>query len=447
MSVSPEQRAQQPAVEVPLSHPRYERKTRLNRAMAVTDTTSDSEGRSPGQMLHARAREALNVRQGPVTHQEQISYHAYACYRHGSKQVHTRSVGYSSEGDLVLEKREVAVTSDSEPNVLRRVHVAVDSSVCLNPKAKPTDPQTDGELDEKWQRRMNKLKKYPGVKCPKNRKIRNRLENDHFARGLARQLYEASRADSEADVPESQRPNDDFIPQIPRHMRWLLDVDEDTQRREMHKLGLRMPGDDRTSKAPQHDAHHPDSGSFRFAQLSQKMRGDLHHAFTATEFMPGFIADLDRQFIALIVAQAESPRASIELKCQDGYGRLVVHGVAAYYKLQSRSENNAQGERVTVVALPKKPLALPELKMSSYLNGEQPSPTAGVSPTSPEPQPRPSFREAKKLAKRAFALPAAAVDAVGDDDDDEARPVRRLRFRRRIVRAAAGFRVATPTPA
>jgi len=445
MQSSPEHGPTRAPVEVPLINPRYERKTRLNRVMAVTDS-SDTDGRSPGELLHARAREALSVKQGPVSHSEEVSYHAYAMYRHGSRQIHTQSVGYTSDGDLVLTKREVAVESDSDPNKLKRVHVAVESSVCLNSKARPTSPITDGELDAKWQKRLPKLKKYPGVKCPKNRRIRNRLENDHMARGIARQLYEQARSDNEDALPETQMPNESFIPRIPRGMQWLLNCDEDEQRREMAKLGLRMPGDHRDAgRGTQIQPGHPDSAAFRFAQLSNRMRGDLHHAFTATEFMPGFMTDLDRQFVDLIVRQVEQPNATIELTCQDGYGRLIVHGVATYYKLQSRSVNNAQGERVTIVTLPKKPIALPDLKLTSYLAGENRSPDAGNSPTTPDPGPRPSFRDAQRLSKKAFALPPAMTSVPRENDDDQpSTPVRRLRFRRRILRAANGFRVPTP---
>jgi hypothetical protein len=360
------------SVSVPLITPRYERKTRLNRTMSVTESASEDTGRSPAAILSTRSREALSVKQGPVSHEETITYHTYALYRHGSKQVHSQSVGYSSDGDLVLHRRDIAEAGDGHKFV--RCDVMVEGAVCLNPRAKPKDPVVEegtDPTDPRLTRRLRRLQKYPGVRCPKNRKIRNRLINDHFAGPTTRKLYESAHEDSDPDG--LREPADPTFAPIPKGLAWLVDTDENQQQRAMERYGIDKP------KPLPHTTRSIDSAAFRFAQLQSRMKSELQHAMS-TDYMPGFMDDLETRIEQLVAADADGKAAStptsIEVACRDGYGRLITHGIAAYYKLSSTSESREGGERITVVTLPKKRVPLPEQRLTSHLRGDRVSPTS-----------------------------------------------------------------------
>eukprot|EP00672_Neobodo_designis_P020812 CAMPEP_0174826994 /NCGR_PEP_ID=MMETSP1114-20130205/394_1 /TAXON_ID=312471 /ORGANISM="Neobodo designis, Strain CCAP 1951/1" /LENGTH=459 /DNA_ID=CAMNT_0016060581 /DNA_START=176 /DNA_END=1555 /DNA_ORIENTATION=+ len=404
-------------VTVPISHPRYERKTRLNRTMAVTDSASEDTGRSPADMLLQRTTETLRVRQGPVTHQESIKYQAFACYRHGSRQVHTQSVGYSSDGDLVLMRRDVS-ESESGTSSMRRT--TVDAAVCLNPRARPIDPKVNGEEPTgRWERRLRRLPKYPGVRCPKNRKTRNRLINDHLAVPSLRKQFDATHEESD---PEGLRePAAPHFEALPEALDWVRDT---TERAEAAALG--RFGADKKPPVPKQLQLSTEDGAFRFMQLPGRLKSELRHAMT-TDFMPGFIADVEQKLEALVVddqlGTAVPAVDSLRVPCRDGYGRLITHGIAGYYKLVSTSIDTAEG-RVTQVSLPKKRVPLPDQRLTSFLRGERPGDSPVAGPTSPP------------------MLPGGA-----DSDEEQAQSAvlgRRKRFRKRTVRRFGGLALGEP---
>lgn len=409
-------------VSVPISHPRYERKTRLNRTMAVTDSTSEDTGRSPADYLSQRSTEILNVRQGPVTHGETIRYQAYACYRTGSRRTHTQSVGYSSDGDLVLMRRDVS-ESGTSVNSHRRTAVGVDGAVCLNPRARPVDPKVDGEEPTgRWEKRLRRLPKYPGVRCPKNRKTRNRLINDHLAIPALRKQFELAHDDSD---PEGLRePAQPHFEALPATLDWVRDTTERAEAERLAKLGAEK----KPVMAKQQQLS-TESSEFRFMQLSSRLKSELRHAMT-TDFMPGFIADVEAKLEALIsddqLGVCTPPADVTSIVCRDGYARLLTHGIAGYYKLTSVSVDSVEG-RNTRVTLPKKRVPLPDQRLTAFLRGERPSESPNPGPVSP---------------------PMLAGGADSAEENAQGSVLgRRKRFRKRTVRRIGRFVLGEPMAA
>lgn len=442
---------------VPLIVPKYQKKTRTHNEMVVTDRAGEAaaaEHRSPADALRQRSVEALTVRTPHHTHEEAIRYHSYAVFRHG-RQFHSASVGYSSDGDLVLWRSEVAEPDKAAGGAssalrVRRVRADVTGAVCLNPQARRG--LSEDEAQSRRRVPPGRLKKYPGVKCPKNRRIRNRLMNDHFATAAGRRIYEQANDgnngnsewtdDEEADDAAASG----FAPAPASFLR-LLHREERVQQRALERKGVSpvlmasapscMDGGASGPPAsplgcvPSRD---PNSAEARYKALPNRCKDELLRAVQTSEFMDCFVAGLEARFAGLIQQAAltsspqtpsQEPRSPTPVGCgaatlgkgtspttpissmsssaatalaavaqvpgesdtsvcmalRDGYGRLVCHGVALYYRLQSSSfDCPLTRRRLTRVSLPARRPELPSQTLLSFLK-------RGASPATPVPLP------------------------------------------------------------
>ncbi|CUE71570.1 Hypothetical protein, putative [Bodo saltans] len=376
-------------VPVPLITPRYQRKTRTKNMMTIVsgdaattlssvgDDDSSSSTRSPipsheefsappeappsppiaanrssvNEALRQRSEDTLQIKHGKVNYNERVQFHTYEMFRHGSRQVQSRSVGYSSDGDLVLYKDQYAmIVSDSEIAV---AGVSIDSAVCLNPAARR--PLTDAEADlQPRYVKGSRFKKYPGVRAPKNRKIRNRLMNDHFATEISRKIYDAcvdhAGMDRDLEMEDLTRPT---FPKLSKQMRDLVvHVDEDKERHELERRGIYATPP--LDAAPNPMLIDPNSGEYRFNQLNARLKDELKNAL-GSEFLTQQIIDLEAYFSEYVTHPPKDDQP-MAFQFRDGYGRLVCHGVAAYYNLVSRSQDGACADekKTTLVSLPKR---------------------------------------------------------------------------------------------
>ena len=389
-------------IPVPLIVPRYQKKTRMHNEMSTTDTAKSAvQPISATEMLRQRSIEALTIRSGKVSYGDEISYQAYAMYRHGRHQYHTTSVGYSSEGDLVLTKEEISSSSEAEPNRFERQYVAVTGAVCLNPRAKRA--LTDDEMTSRRKVNPSKLKKYPGVKAPRNKKLRNRLMNDHFANTIAREIKRKAKEDEPKGSEEGV--DDAAVPCFPecRAVSETLHKAPDKFDAIVNKFKVSP------TMRPTSIEKHPDSAEFRFMQLSQRLKDEIKHAVKNSETLTGVIAELETAFSGYITEMnrysmdssthsngskgsgggsplAPAPAACggvspgmkpscppLELFLHDSYCRLICYGVAQYYRLNCASEEfegAEEGVKKTIVTLPaKSDVALPMQSLLSFLKG------------------------------------------------------------------------------
>ncbi|KAH9577566.1 R3H-associated N-terminal domain [Trypanosoma melophagium] len=349
---------------VPLITPRYQKKQRAHRYIEVTDSSSDRISATTALQQHVR--EVLTVQNGPVSYEQEMFFHPYELYKHGKHKIHTSSVGYSSECDLVVTREAISEPSDVDLGFVRR-RAEIHKPICLDPKARR--PITEAESKKKLRLNSGKFRKYPGIRAPKNRKERNRLLNDYFATEYARKIRDKYRERKEngEDDGETSPPVRPVFGNLPSSFYDILDLDEDAQTRALERFGVyQRQGINNNNNIPKD----PDSGESRFQGMNSRLRGELIHALNSV-FLSQQIDDLERAFINYISeGNTDKP---LTYNFRDGYGRLVCHGVAAYYKLVSESQYQSDGTKITIVSWPKKkkndrkPLALPHTTLMQLL--------------------------------------------------------------------------------
>jgi hypothetical protein len=140
------QRMTPPIVPVDLITPRYQRKTRTSRQMQVTDSSQARCAMSAA--LQQKTVETLSIRHAGAEYHELMRFRTYAVYRHGRHRVMSNSVGYSTDGDLVLVREDMSQKAvvDALPGELEKRATSIVHAVCLNPTARR--PLTDTEASE-----------------------------------------------------------------------------------------------------------------------------------------------------------------------------------------------------------------------------------------------------------------------------------------------------------
>ena len=88
----------------------------------------------------------------------------------------------------------------------------------------------------------------------------------------------------------------------------------------------------------------------RLREMGSKLREELKNSLSS-EFLTQQIVDLERYFTDYITRPPAS-RDPLVFRFRDGYGRLICHGVAAYYHLVSASRNGSDGAREVTVSRP-----------------------------------------------------------------------------------------------
>lgn len=338
---------------VPLITPRYQKKSRTNRRMDLTDSFAETSA-SASELLRQHATESLTITSGPQQYSQDVHFHTYGMYRHGKRQIVTRSVGYSSDGDLVMTREDYSEASDVDNSVHRGATV-ISGATVLDPEARR--PLTDSELhgSRKLNLRRRRYKKYPGISVPRNKRVRNRLMNDYFVNQEALRILEAARARREEGLDDGAHAAGPDAPRtgfrdIPASVLRAFDLADDAQERELARLGavMRSPSMHHAQPPPRD----PDSAEARFQALNLRLRGELQHALNSG-FLSQQMEDLEVCFSEFIDRGATEE--SLVYNFRDGYGRLVCHGVAAYYQLVSESRAVAGDEsaKFTYVAFPK----------------------------------------------------------------------------------------------
>ncbi|CAD2215793.1 hypothetical protein AGDE_08378 [Angomonas deanei] len=353
---------------VPLITPRYQKKSRTNRKMEITDTTP--ERHTPHSALHDQRTETLTITNGPQSYEQTMHFHTYDVYKHGKHHIYSRSVGYSSDGDLVMTREDVSEPSDVDMGIVRKTTELSDPTV-LDPRARR--PLTDSEAASKKPKHLNRprFKKYPGLHAPRNRKLRNRLHNDFFSFGIGREILEKARQYREENGDDDDVELPPSFADLPQEVLDTFDLEGEEQEKAMERLGIAPRIYNKTAPVVALDV---DSADYRFHLLNSRLRGELQHAFSS-DFLSAEIEDLEANFVQFI---KDGPsEESLCFYFKDGYGRLVCHGVATYYQLVSSSKMSEDGNhKYTFVAFPKskkksaKEINLPHVPLIRVLRGK-----------------------------------------------------------------------------
>lgn len=317
--------------------------------MNVTD--SFPEQQTPSGALRQETTEHMTIQNGPQQYEQEMHFHTYDVFRHGKRQIHTRSVGYSSDGDLVMLREDYSEPSDVDSKFTRK-RTEISEPTVLDPRARR--PLTDKEMDSNRKLHINRprYKKYPGIRIPKNRKVRNRLLNDYFAHELARDILAKAQAFRKGRPEEPETTPGPSFTDLPKAVLRAFDLEGEEQLLEFERLRVHpdvVAPQMRNVRPPPH----PDSPEGRFQALNTRLRGELQHALNS-EFLTQQIEDLEVHFANFIKDGATTPD-SLVFHFRDGYGRLICHGVAAYYLLvsESRTVMDGSGVKLTYVSLPR----------------------------------------------------------------------------------------------
>ncbi|EPY22793.1 hypothetical protein STCU_08126 [Strigomonas culicis] len=315
--------------------------------MEITDNFESHV--TPAEALREQTTENLTIQNGHMSYDQEMHFHTYDVYRHGKHKIVSRSVGYSSEGDLVVNREDISEPSDVDMGFNRKVTTLCDATV-LDPRARR--PLTDTELGSHRKIKINRprYKKYPGIHAPRNKKLRNRLLNDHFASEMGREILAQARAQRAKDgvLADSPAVAPTFA-DLPPEVLAAFDLEGEAQERAMERLGV-APTVHRRHEASSAPVD-VDAPEYRFHLLNTRLRGELQHALNS-EYLTKQIEDLEALFVEYI--QRGPTEESLVFHFRDGYGRLVCHGVATYYQLVSESRLSADGSvKHTYVCLPR----------------------------------------------------------------------------------------------
>lgn len=76
-----------------------------------------------------------------------------------------------------------------------------------------------------------------------------------------------------------------------------------------------------------------------------------------------FLLEMDKEIANYIEAEAQL----LTYKLETAFQRMICHGICQYYSLCSRSEDQPDGTRLTIISKPRKGISLPSHTLSEYL--------------------------------------------------------------------------------
>lgn len=325
-------------VEVPLITPRYQRRHRVVRRMNVTDSTPAVQKTS--SLLHNRTTECMTIKQGPLEYTEKVHFQTYELFRHSKGRIHTRSVGYSEDGDFVMFREDLSQATDDVKAAVRRTAEIYNPTV-LDPSAKAPSAVMDDASSSSMPSRQTK-KKYPGIRAPRNKKIRNRLCNDFFASDVAKPILDQAREyekEEEREAKEGMYSSKPIFCALPHP----LDQGFDVQDAKDAKIAEKYWSQQRKLPPSPVDPNSPEA---RLQLLNTRLRAEVQRALSS-KFLSQQMEDLEANFILFISSHnantnnhsstSGAAKKSLVFNFQNGYSRLICHGIATYYGLISQS--------------------------------------------------------------------------------------------------------------
>eukprot|EP01060_Flectonema_neradi_P026075 TRINITY_DN3492_c0_g1_i1.p1 TRINITY_DN3492_c0_g1~~TRINITY_DN3492_c0_g1_i1.p1 ORF type:complete len:387 (+),score=74.20 TRINITY_DN3492_c0_g1_i1:51-1211(+) len=275
---------------------------------------------------------------------DMVTFVPYARYKHGNN-IHTKSVGYHSDGDQrgIVLKEEISSNSDSD-TVTRRSTLATSKETPLN----------QAKVEAKG------IQAFPGVRGPKGKAKNRRWTNLYF---LDDQIEENSGQDRAAKGKLSKQDFQElFTHRTPTefefhdetgsvHPKWtpFVEVTEAQQQQLLKKF------DPVNTQQTVSDFLTVDGRSCqsRWSRMSKPSRSELVRVKdTRDEFIKA-VQDRLIEYIAKVNKDLEAllePKP-LMLQFDDGYHRLLCHGIVTFYHLNSWSvTDEATDNRVTIVA-------------------------------------------------------------------------------------------------
>eukprot|EP01059_Diplonema_ambulator_P034828 TRINITY_DN7_c0_g2_i10.p1 TRINITY_DN7_c0_g2~~TRINITY_DN7_c0_g2_i10.p1 ORF type:complete len:384 (+),score=57.45 TRINITY_DN7_c0_g2_i10:507-1658(+) len=315
-----------------------------------------------------------NLSVTPTTHNiggEMMTFVPFAHFKSGN-QVHTKSVGYHSDGDVILFKEDVS-SSDSELKRGER------KKFVLTTSHRVEQPLNQDKIEARG------IRAFPGVTGPKGKQKHRRWRNQFFVDEDVVALLEESghKPSSRPKITKEQfqdlfthRTATDFgfynsDGEVDRRWEPFIEITEEKQAILLEKYNK-----GKTAKPPQDTTLTSNTTvSQRWNRIGKPLRSELVRLKGKRDT---FFKPVETRLLEYIKAIDRSKEDCTEvdplvLKFDDGYHRLLCHGVVTYYGLFSVSETGDDGDRYTLVHPPKRcptPFPVPEMSLLDYLTAE-----------------------------------------------------------------------------
>eukprot|EP01063_Lacrimia_lanifica_P008332 TRINITY_DN15397_c0_g1_i1.p1 TRINITY_DN15397_c0_g1~~TRINITY_DN15397_c0_g1_i1.p1 ORF type:complete len:420 (+),score=135.32 TRINITY_DN15397_c0_g1_i1:160-1260(+) len=290
---------------------------------------------------------------------DEVTFVPFAQFKYGNT-IFSRSVGYHSDGDLVVLREDSTSDSDAARGQDRRFR-STSTQSRLHAVHKMDQPLNMKKVEE----HPRGLRAFPGVAGPRGKAKHRRFRNQFFVGDHPAKAVPAAEEDVTLGRPPPMTKDqyqELFTPHQHTdfqfhdgdgeiHAKWRAFI-EITEAQQARYLGARA----RPKPAP---SAHTIGGTpaQRWSRLGRSIRAELGSVASQRET---FVQPVEERLLHFLDTVDASHKECTEppvvaLKFDDGYHRLLCHGIVAYYCLVSVSETGDDGERYTIISAPKSP--------------------------------------------------------------------------------------------
>lgn len=278
---------------------------------------------------------------------DQVTFVPFAMYREGNR-IHSRSVGWHSDGEVVVLREEVSSASEAEgkDGVERKRSWLTDTR------------RIEQEIPEKLIAQKG-LANLPGTRGPKAKGKRRRWQraflmdddgdDDDDERGPRPGRL------TKADFQElfTHRPKSDYSfheEAGPVDKRWLpfVEITMDKQERLLSRVASAKPKDESQAPRPARTpASSAPTGPQRIGWITRPVRIELTRTNQRRELL---VPELEERIQEHLKELVQSERRPLVLEIEDSFHRMLFHAVCEFYCLDSHSHTE-DGVRYTIAEL------------------------------------------------------------------------------------------------
>eukprot|EP00659_Diplonema_papillatum_P021386 gene21386-32890_t len=340
-------------------------------------SSTDVEGK-PGKVKHTDCRSGRSMLVAAPSPTEKLvgndlmTFVPFALFKQGDK-VHTKSIGYHSDGDVVLIKEDISSNSDSEVKNPKKQRSASSSRLTTTHRIEHT--LNEDRIAKRGIRAM------PGVAGPKGKSKHRRWRNQFFIGEDFNRLDEADLRPTRITKTDFQEL---FTHRTPTafsfheedgglNTKWSPFV-EVTEEQQAKLLKQCTP---LSASQNNYKAGSPLTPTSRWGRISKPLRAELVRLRNNRD---QFIEAVEERLLQYIGAIDQShvdclEPAPLVLQFDDGYHRMLCHGIVTYYLLNSVSETDPDTDtRYTMVTpskTPEYPFPLPTKSLLEHISAQK----------------------------------------------------------------------------
>eukprot|EP00756_Hemistasia_phaeocysticola_P030481 Hpha_TRINITY_DN16293_c2_g1::TRINITY_DN16293_c2_g1_i1::g.14367::m.14367 len=274
-----------------------------------------------------------------VAGRDEVTFVPFAMFREGNR-IHSRSVGWHSDGDVVVLREEVSSSSDAEGKSQRKAW--------LTDTRRLECPIPEKLIEKKG------LRDIPGTRGPKAKAKRRRwqrafLVDDDDDEGQGPRPGRLTKTDFQELFTHRPKTAHSFHNEDgPVDKRWLpfCDVTMDKQERLLSRVaGAKKPKTESDVPRPPRPATAL-TGQQRLGWITKPVRLELSRANQRQYLVP----ELEERVQEYLRDLGEDRRPLV-LEIEDSFHRMLFHAVCEFYCIDSQSHTAEDGVRYTVAEL------------------------------------------------------------------------------------------------